>query len=120
MHSQATGQKPRAVIIGMMAAGKTRVGKEVAHMMGLPFLDADIEIEHEIGMSIPDFFANYSERAFREVEADVIEEVLGRHPGIFSLGGGAPMTKRVREALEAYKESGGHVVYLMADPKEAI
>lgn len=120
MHSQATKCMPRAVIIGMMAAGKTRVGKEVAHMMGMPFLDADIEIEREIGMSIPDFFAKYSEREFREVEADVIEDVLGRHSGIFSLGGGAPMTKRVRDMLEVYKQSGGNVVYLMADPKEAM
>ena len=42
--------RPRAVIIGMMGAGKTRVGKEVAHMLRLPFADADVEIEREVGM----------------------------------------------------------------------
>ena len=44
--------RPRAVIIGMMGAGKTRVGKEVAHMLRLPFADADVEIEREVGMPI--------------------------------------------------------------------
>ena len=44
--------RPRAVIIGMMGAGKTRVGKEVAHMLRLPFADADVEIEREVGMKI--------------------------------------------------------------------
>ena len=45
--------RPVAVIIGMMGAGKTRVGKEVAQLMSLPFADADVEIEHEVGMRIP-------------------------------------------------------------------
>ncbi len=48
--------RPRAVIIGMMGAGKTRVGKEAAHMMRLPFADADNEIEHDAGMKIPEYF----------------------------------------------------------------
>ena len=48
--------RPRAVIIGMMGAGKTRVGKEVAHMLRLPFADADVEIEREVGMKIPSYF----------------------------------------------------------------
>lgn len=48
----------------MMGAGKTRLGKEMAQMRGLPFLDADVEIEREIGMSIPDYFAQYGNRHF--------------------------------------------------------
>ena len=48
--------RPVAVIIGMMGAGKTRVGKEVAQLMSLPFADADVEIEHEVGMRIPEYF----------------------------------------------------------------
>ena len=47
-------RRPVAVIIGMMGAGKTRVGKEVAQMMNLPFADADKEIEHDAGMRIPE------------------------------------------------------------------
>ena len=55
--------RPRAVIIGMMGAGKTRVGKEVAHMLRLPFADADVEIEREVGMKIPSYFEEYGEPA---------------------------------------------------------
>ena len=51
-------RRPVAVIIGMMGAGKTRVGKEVAQMMNLPFADADNEIEHDAGMRIPEYFEN--------------------------------------------------------------
>ena len=55
-------RRPVAVIIGMMGAGKTRVGKEVAQMMNLPFADADNEIEHDAGMRIPEYFEKYGER----------------------------------------------------------
>ena len=79
--------RPRAVIIGMMGAGKTRVGKEVAHMLRLPFADADVEIEREVGMKIPSYFEEYGEPAFREVEADLIADMLEDFDGIFSLGG---------------------------------
>ena len=77
--------RPRAVIIGMMGAGKTRVGKEVAHMLRLPFADADVEIEREVGMKIPPYFEEYGEPAFREVEADLIADMLEDFDGIFSL-----------------------------------
>ena len=90
--------RPRAVIIGMMGAGKTRVGKEVAHMLRLPFADADVEIEREVGMKIPSYFEEYGEPAFREVEADLIADMLEDFDGIFSLGGGAPMTPSTQPA----------------------
>ncbi|WP_371851636.1 bifunctional shikimate kinase/3-dehydroquinate synthase [Bifidobacterium moukalabense] len=112
--------RPVAVIIGMMGAGKTRVGREVAQMMDLPFLDADSEIEHDAGMRIPEYFERYGEPAFRELESDVVLDVLEDFDGIFSLGGGAPMTKSIQEGLRDYIADGGKVVYLMADPKEAM
>ena len=111
---------PCAVIIGMMGAGKTRVGREVAHLMDIPFVDADIAIEHQIGMTIPEFFEQFGEPEFRRIEADVIEHTLATHPGVFSLGGGAPMTERVQQLLETYKAQGGKVLYLMAAPEEAM
>lgn len=111
---------PVAVIIGMMGAGKTRVGKEVAHIMDLPFADADVEIEHEVGMSIPEFFERRGEQAFRKVEADLIADMLEDFDGIFSLGGGAPMTPSTQRALADYIARGGRVVYLDADPAEAM
>lgn len=112
--------RPRAVIIGMMGAGKTRVGKEVAHMLRLPFADADVEIEREVGMKIPSYFEEYGEPAFREVEVDLIADMLEDFDGIFSLGGGAPMTPSTQHALASYIDHGGRVVYLDADPAEAM
>ncbi|PLS24143.1 bifunctional shikimate kinase/3-dehydroquinate synthase [Bifidobacterium imperatoris] len=111
---------PYAVILGMMGAGKTRVGKEVAHMLHLPFADADAEIEREVGMKIPAYFEKYGEPAFRDVEADVIADFLEDFDGIFSLGGGAPMTPSTQRELATYIERGGKVVYLDADPQEAM
>ena len=117
---RTAGRGPRAVIIGMMGAGKTRVGKDVARLMGLPFADADHLIERETGMRIPDYFDRYGEPSFRRVEADVIARRLREFQGILSLGGGAPMTPETRSRLEAYAREGGTVVYLMADPAEAM
>lgn len=114
------GNRPRMVLIGMMGAGKTRVGKEIAHGMHLPFADADIEIEHETGMKIPDYFAEYGEPAFRKVEAEVIARLLVEFDGVFSLGGGAPMTPATQDRLAEYIADGGKIVYLMADPAEAM
>ena len=111
---------PVAVIIGMMGAGKTRVGREVSQMMGLPFRDADLEIEREVGMRIPDYFARYGEPAFREVESDLIRRTIDGFGGIFALGGGAPMTPATQDALAAYVADGGRVIYLQADPQEAM
>ncbi|MBW3081797.1 bifunctional shikimate kinase/3-dehydroquinate synthase [Bifidobacterium phasiani] len=112
--------RPRAVIIGMMGAGKTRVGRETAQLMGLPFADADLDIEREVGMPIPEYFSRYGEPAFRRVESELIARVVGSFDGIFSLGGGAPMTPAVQETLAGYVADGGRVVYLMADPREAM
>ena len=111
---------PQAVVIGMMGAGKTRVGPEAAQLMNLPFLDADVEIERQVGMPIPEYFERYGEPAFREVESDLIRRTVNGFDGIFSLGGGAPMTPAVRECLAEYIAEGGKVIYLMADPREAM
>lgn len=111
---------PVAVIIGMMGAGKTRIGSMSARILGVPFADADHEIEHETGMTIPQYFAQYGEPAFREVERDVIHHRLHHFNGILALGGGAPMTEQVHDDLVEYVERGGKVIYLMADPREAM
>ena len=74
--SMAGMHRPVAVIIGMMGAGKTRVGKEAAQMMQLPFADADNEIEHDAGMKIPEYFERYGEPEFRKLESDVVLDML--------------------------------------------
>ena len=95
-------RRPVAVIIGMMGAGKTRVGKEAAQMMQLPFADADNEIEHDAGMKIPEYFERYGEPEFRKLESDVVLDMLEDFDGIFSLGGGAPMTPSIQQGLAEY------------------
>ena len=112
--------RPRAVIIGMMGAGKTRVGKEAASLLDLPFADSDVEIEHESGMRIAQYFDEYGEPAFRKLEHRVIADMLTSFTGVLSLGGGAPMNPSTHKALERYIEQGGTVIYLEADPREAM
>ena len=119
-HEMAARRRPAAVIVGMMGAGKTRLGKEMSQMLGIGFADADQQIEEAIGMSIPKYFARHGEAAFREVERRTVAETLGSFDGIYALGGGAPMTPAVREALHDYAEHGGRVIYLLADPAEAM
>ncbi|KAB8293578.1 bifunctional shikimate kinase/3-dehydroquinate synthase [Bifidobacterium avesanii] len=114
------GVRPRAVIIGMPGAGKTRIGKEASGMLDLPFADSDIEIEHEAGMRIPQYFEEHSERAFRELECRVIGDLIDSFGGVLALGGGAPMFEATHRLLERYIEDGGEVIYLEADPREAM
>ena len=112
--------QPIAVIIGMPGAGKTRVGRAAAQILGLRFLDSDERLERRLGMHIPEYFEQYGERAFRDEESDLIIELLKDFDGLLSLGGGAPMTPATREALEQYKQHGGRLIYLQADPHEAM
>lgn len=113
-------EPPVAVLIGMPGAGKTRVGGEVAQMLGVRFTDSDEVIEQRAGMRITEYFSEYGEPKFREMESQVIADLLHTAGGIVSLGGGAPMTESVRRNLQKYISQGGKVVYLQADPQEAM
>ena len=113
-------EPPVAVLIGMPGAGKTRVGGEVAQMLGVRFTDSDEVIEQRAGMRITEYFSEYGEPKFRELESQVIADLLHTANGIVSLGGGAPMTESVRRNLQKYISQGGKVVYLQADPQEAM
>ena len=113
-------EPPVAVLIGMPGAGKTRVGGEVAQMLGVRFTDSDEVIEQRAGMRITEYFSEYGEPKFREMESQVIVDLLHTAGGIVSLGGGAPMTESVRRNLQKYISQGGKVVYLQADPQEAM
>lgn len=77
------------VLVGLMGAGKTSVGKRVAARLGVPFVDSDSEIELAAGMSIPEIFASYGEPGFRDGERKVIARLLGRPPFVLATGGGA-------------------------------
>ena len=113
-------EPPVAVLIGMPGAGKTRVGGEVAQMLGVRFTDSDEVIEQRAGMRITEYFSEYGEPKFRELESQVIADLLRTAGGIVSLGGGAPMTESVRRNLQRFISQGGKVVYLQADPQEAM
>jgi shikimate kinase len=87
------------VLVGLMGAGKSTVGRRLATRLGLHFRDADHEIEAAAGMSIPDIFAIYGEPAFRAGERRVIERLLGEAPMVLATGGGAFMDPDTRAAV---------------------
>ncbi len=77
------------VFVGMMGAGKTAVGRGVAGRLGVDFSDSDHELERVSGMTIPEFFSEKGEPAFRDLETRVIESLLKGRPIVLSVGGGA-------------------------------
>ncbi|MGE5115782.1 MAG: shikimate kinase, partial [Betaproteobacteria bacterium] len=87
-------------LIGLPGGGKSTVGRHLARSLGVPFFDTDHEIERRVGTSIRDFFAAEGEQAFRDVELEVISEVLGStEGGVIATGGGAVLREANRRAL---------------------
>ena len=91
--------KKTVVMIGMMGAGKTAVGRALALALDVPFLDSDAEIEAAANMSVQEIFARDGEPFFRDKEAQVISRLLETHQGILSTGGGAFLAERNRKAI---------------------
>ena len=89
------------VLVGLMGAGKTSIGRRLAARLGLPFRDADQEIELAAGCSIPELFARYGEPAFRDGERRVIRRLLAADPLVLATGGGAFMDPQTRETTRA-------------------
>jgi shikimate kinase len=89
------------VLVGMMGAGKSSIGRRLAQHLGIPFVDADLEIEKAAGMSIPDIFATHGEADFRAGEARVIARLLDSGPQVLATGGGAFMNPNTRAAIGA-------------------
>jgi shikimate kinase len=87
------------VLVGMMGAGKSTIGRRLAGRLRLPFLDADIEIEAAAGMSIPDIFEIHGEPHFRDGEARVIARLLDSGPAVLATGGGAFMREETRNRI---------------------
>lgn len=101
---------PLAILIGPMAAGKTSIGRALAARLEVPFADLDALIVEADGRSIPEIFAADGESAFRELEAATLARALQEHPGVLSLGGGAPLHPESRERLR-----GAPVIWLDVD-----
>jgi len=84
------------VLVGLMGAGKTNIGRRLAQRLGVAFVDADDEIEKAAGCSIADIFAVYGEAVFRDGERRVIARLLEAPPHVLATGGGAFMDDTVR------------------------
>src|SRR5580704_1109686 len=103
---------PRSVVlVGMMGAGKSSIGRRLAARLFVPFADAYNEIEVAAGMSIPDIFSTYGEAHFRDGEARVIARMLDGGPQVLATGGGAFMNADTRAAIAAH----GVSVWLKAE-----
>ena len=92
--------KRSVVLVGMMGAGKSTIGRRLSARLGLPFLDADVEIEAAAGMSIPDIFETRGEADFRDGEVRVIARLLDGGPAVIATGGGAVMRPETRERIQ--------------------
>jgi shikimate kinase len=99
------------VLVGMMGAGKSSIGRRLAGRLGIPFVDADAEIEEAAGMTISEIFAIHGEPYFRGGEARVIARLLDGGPQILATGGGAFMNPDTRAAIG----QRGYSVWLKAD-----
>src|SRR6202165_174935 len=99
------------VLVGMMGAGKSTIGRRLSARLRLPFLDADTEIEAAAGMSIPDIFETRGEPQFRDGEARVIGRLLDTGPAVLATGGGAFMREETRSRIGAKAVS----IWLKAD-----
>jgi shikimate kinase len=89
------------VLVGMMGAGKSSIGRRLAARLGIPFVDADSEIEKAAGMTIPEIFATHGEPYFRAGEARVIARLLEGGPQVLATGGGAFMNPETRANIHA-------------------
>jgi shikimate kinase len=87
------------VLVGMMGAGKSTIGRRLSVRLRLPFLDADLEIEAAARMSIPDIFETHGEPYFRDGEARVIARLLDGGPAVLATGGGAFMREETRSRI---------------------
>ena len=99
------------VLVGMMGAGKSSIGRRLAARLGIPFIDADAEIESAAGMTIREIFDKHGEPYFRAGEARVIARLLDNGPQVLATGGGSLMDAQTR-ALIGEK---GVSIWLKAD-----
>jgi shikimate kinase len=103
--------KRNLVLVGLMGAGKSAIGRIVAQQLGLPFVDTDTEIERVSRMTIAELFAAYGEDEFRALETRVIKRLLRTGPRVVSTGGGAFINEKTRNQIGR----GGLSVWLNAD-----
>ncbi|WP_363225914.1 shikimate kinase [Sphaerotilus sp.] len=101
-------------LVAMPGAGKSTAGRHLANALGMPFVDADVEIERRIGMSIRAFFEREGEAAFRDIEQAVLADLAHRGALVLATGGGSVLREANRQVLRDHTT----VVYLRASPEE--
>lgn len=87
------------VLIGMMGAGKTAVGTELARQLGVRFVDSDAEIETAAALTVSEIFERFGESFFRDRETQVLDRLLSGRPGVLATGGGAWVQPRNRDLI---------------------
>ena len=102
------------VLVGMMATGKTTIGRAVARRTGRPFVDSDAQIEAQTGLTVREIFEREGEPAFRRLEADALADALAiEQPAVIAAAGGVVLSPHNRARLK----HAGTVVWLRADPR---
>ncbi len=99
------------VLVGLMGAGKSTIGRRLATVLDLPFIDSDNEIVEAAGCSIADLFETYGEAIFRDLEQRVLMRLVSGSPCVLATGGGAFINPQIREAIKERAIS----VWLKAD-----
>lgn len=136
-HVRAALDGRAVVLVGMMGAGKSSVGRRLAKALDLPFVDADAEIEKAAGMSITDIFAKHGEPEFRAGERRVVARLLEEQASVIATGGGAWMDDTTRAKVRArgvsvwlkaeidtllkrVKKRGGRPLLKTGDPEQVL
>jgi shikimate kinase len=105
---------PVVVLVGPPGAGKSTVGALLASRLGVGFRDTDLDVAAAVGASVPDFFVEHGEAAFRAQEKAAVATALAEHEGVLALGGGAVLDAETRALLAALR-----VVFLDVAVKDA-
>lgn len=103
---------PRVVLVGPPGAGKTTTAAALARALGVDARDTDADVEATAGKPVAEIFVEDGEPHFRDLERAAVGAALAEHEGVLALGGGAVMDPLTEEALRAYVEAGGAVVFL--------
>ncbi|MCL3862841.1 shikimate kinase [Actinotalea sp. K2] len=103
---------PRAVLVGPPGSGKSTVARALAALWHVTSRDTDEDVEAVAGKSISEIFVVDGEPRFRELEREAVTTALATHDGVLALGGGAVLDPHTEQALHAYTDAGGMVVFL--------
>lgn len=106
----------KVILIGFRGAGKTTVGKILAERLNLPFLDLDDEVQRRVGLSIKEMVERYGWSYFREMEKEVLEDLIEKERCVVALGGGSVLHEDLMEKLK----NRSFIIYLKISPATAV